>query len=241
VNNDDLYTILGVHRSATAAQIKERFRFLSHAYHPDKFAADAHRRTAEEQFMRVNEAYQVLSDPVARARYDSAHSTSSNPPSQRAPRQASPSTPPRSKRSGLFRAFKVIAMCLVALVALAGVGLFGLRAHLEASKHRITPSEIELVDLALKENYGGWSYQLTGRIRNHSVRYTVQTVLLKLTMREIQSPAASEIVGEDNVFLIVSVPPGQTRNVSGYVRFRDLPKPSGRLEWSYTITQITGQ
>lgn len=47
---DDFYSILGVPPNASAAQIKQRYRFLAQAYHPDKFASDAHKRDAEEAF-----------------------------------------------------------------------------------------------------------------------------------------------------------------------------------------------
>lgn len=47
--NEDFYSILGVASTATAAEIKERYRYLSHAYHPDKFATKAQRDSAERK------------------------------------------------------------------------------------------------------------------------------------------------------------------------------------------------
>ncbi len=63
----DLYTVLGVPPGASASEIKARFRFLSHAYHPDKFGLENHRQTAEEEFKRINSAYEILSDPEKRS------------------------------------------------------------------------------------------------------------------------------------------------------------------------------
>lgn len=60
----DYYDILGVQPSADAEEIKRAFRRLAHQHHPDKVGGDA------ERFKRLNEAYQVLSDPAKRARYD---------------------------------------------------------------------------------------------------------------------------------------------------------------------------
>ncbi|MGD1083570.1 MAG: DnaJ domain-containing protein [Verrucomicrobiota bacterium] len=76
--NDDYYKILGVAPSASQADIKARFRFLSHAYHPDKFSTDGHKKEAEEEFKRINSAYQVLSKPNERARYDASHTEASS-------------------------------------------------------------------------------------------------------------------------------------------------------------------
>jgi len=63
----DYYKILGVSRDASAADIKNAYRKLAMQYHPDRNPGD---KKAEERFKEINEAYQVLSDPQKRQRYD---------------------------------------------------------------------------------------------------------------------------------------------------------------------------
>ncbi|UGU17059.1 molecular chaperone DnaJ [Sinomicrobium kalidii] len=63
----DYYEILGIDKSASAAEIKKAYRKKAIQYHPDKNQGDAH---AEEMFKKSAEAYEVLSDPDKRARYD---------------------------------------------------------------------------------------------------------------------------------------------------------------------------
>jgi curved DNA-binding protein len=63
----DYYKILGVPRGASADEIKKVYRNLAKKYHPDRNPGD---KGAEDRFKEINEAYQVLSDPQKRARYD---------------------------------------------------------------------------------------------------------------------------------------------------------------------------
>jgi molecular chaperone DnaJ len=62
----DLYTVLGVARDASDAEIKRAFRKLAQQTHPDVNAEVG----ADVRFKEINEAYQVLSDPQRRQQYD---------------------------------------------------------------------------------------------------------------------------------------------------------------------------
>jgi len=64
---DDFYDILGISKNASAAEIKKAYRKKAIEYHPDKNPGDA---KAEEMFKKAAEAYEVLSDPDKKARYD---------------------------------------------------------------------------------------------------------------------------------------------------------------------------
>ncbi len=63
----DYYDILGVEKGAAAEQIKKAYRKLALKYHPDRNPDD---KEAEERFKEAAEAYEVLSDPAKRQRYD---------------------------------------------------------------------------------------------------------------------------------------------------------------------------
>lgn len=63
----DYYEVLGLQKGASDADIKKAFRQMAKKYHPDLHPGD---KEAEKHFKEVNEAYEVLSDPQKKARYD---------------------------------------------------------------------------------------------------------------------------------------------------------------------------
>ncbi len=73
-NKQDYYSILGLDKNASEQDIKKAFRSLSKKYHPDI----SKEPDAEVKFKEINEAYQVLSDPEKKQRYDMFGSVDNN-------------------------------------------------------------------------------------------------------------------------------------------------------------------
>ena len=66
----DYYEVLGVDRQASDEEIKKAFRKLARQHHPDLQSDPAKKKAAEEKFKESGEAYEILSDPERRKKYD---------------------------------------------------------------------------------------------------------------------------------------------------------------------------
>ena len=64
---EDYYNILGVQKGASASEIKKAYRKMAIKYHPDKNPGN---KSAEEKFKQAAEAYDVLSNPEKKSKYD---------------------------------------------------------------------------------------------------------------------------------------------------------------------------
>lgn len=134
----NLYQILGVSDTANADQIKKAYRKLAKIYHPDK---NPNNLQAAEKFKEVNQAYQLLSDPIKKAQYDAVlfyrtyniptpssstntrtYQTKSNP-YQAEPQELTPEQKRRiaeKKRKRYIKAFNRAAVATVFLLLFLG-------------------------------------------------------------------------------------------------------------------------
>jgi len=64
------YDVLGVHRDASESEVREKFRLLARAGHPDRFQEPGEKRAAEDRFQLLTEAMNVLTNPARRKVHD---------------------------------------------------------------------------------------------------------------------------------------------------------------------------
>lgn len=121
------YQILGVSKDADADQIKKAYRKLAIEYHPDKNPGN---RTAEEKFKKIAEAYEVLSTPKKKERYDRGEDPLSFYDSYNGPKRPRPSGNQGSSGSFSFGSYEEVRKDLrwkmLILFAMASIEDLGL-------------------------------------------------------------------------------------------------------------------
>jgi len=109
------------------------------------------------------------------------------------------------------------------------------------SKTRIKPSELLFEDVLLKSSYGS-GYDLIGRITNNSSNYTLKGVQLKLTFRDCDKDNKDcIIIGEDDEYIYINIPPKQARDFKESVYLYSNLKIKGKMVWNYKIEYLKAE
>ncbi len=116
----DHYEILGIGPNATSGQIKVAYRRMALKYHPDK---NPQNQLAEKKFIEIAQAYEVLSDPIKRHRYDNGLNPEIEPDFMRPRRPPPPFYYKRrpekiiySRKDYLYATYAVAAIIIIAVV-----------------------------------------------------------------------------------------------------------------------------
>jgi curved DNA-binding protein CbpA len=142
----DPYAVLGIDRSASAAEIRAAYRALVARYHPDLHHGNPLEALAGERMAEINQAYELLSDPDRRAAFDRDGAHPARTGAGAAPPRRNAGVPQVAKWGLLILALPLLIRGVVALVrAIAGMEgeLFGVLGAL-----RGTPAELVLALLA---------------------------------------------------------------------------------------------
>jgi hypothetical protein len=140
----------------------------------------------------------------------------------------------------LFPKFRAVLIA-VALLFAGLIAYFVISQHFEesASKHRIVPGEVELLDLRLVRS--GSNYDLQGRVRNRSSKYTLSDFTLKVTLEDCVDANTCDVVYQQDKSPLVLVPPGQARDFEVYgIGDYDM-RLKGSLKWHYGVTEVRGR
>lgn len=139
--------------------------------------------------------------------------------------------------SSLVLRFSRLAAAIIVLIVItiAGFAWYQQR-EMAASLQRIPHDRIELVDFKLA-NPSLNTRAVTGRIRNHSKRYTVEEIGLKVLVDDCYN-GNCDIVDQTRVIFGDPIPPGQARDVHTRIVLDPLFKPKGILVPHFRIAYV---
>jgi hypothetical protein len=140
--------------------------------------------------------------------------------------------------------FRKLALGLVVIALVGGaIATFYSYEEEKESLTRIPASQVGLENMQLNPNYGG--YKLSGRIKNNSGQFTLNRIVLAVTMQDCGGEAAAQncvTIAESQTSPFLTIPPGQARDFQETVYFSGgTLKPKGRLDWRYSVSQTRGK
>ncbi len=213
----DFYTVLGVSRDASDKDVRQAYRRLARKYHPDVNKKD---KDATEKFKEVNAAYEVLSDPEKRKKYDQfgdnwKHADQFNRAGGGAGRgqytwRTSGGAPPYDVGDLGFGT-------LFEDMLLGGRGRRGSRTVIQD-----TPVEVT-AELSLEEAYAGTTriIQIPAQVGGRERRLEVKIPAGVETGSRIHVPAGSGV----DIYVVVTVQPHRRFNRKGADLYLDLQVP----------------
>lgn len=242
---DDLYSVFGVAPTASSADIKARYRFLCHAYHPDKFPTEEQREAAANEFKKIHAAFKVLSDPSARAHYDASRADTAQKAHSKAPGSAP--TPPKAqpappviKANNADSMVPVLMFLSIILVFLICFFYFNGRTLSQVDRSKavaISPEDLEISNISFKPKYESEERQVfSARVRNGSTK-AIKEISIRIGLKDT-TDGTTEIVGEEIVVAKVNIPSLQTRQITQDIYFFNLPAKSGVRNWYWSIVKI---
>jgi hypothetical protein len=111
----------------------------------------------------------------------------------------------------------------------------------ELARKRISLNEVQLVNIMFQPGDRANSYRIEGQVKNNSPRYTLQSVRIKITLRDCVRPGECETVGETIATSLNEVFPGQARQIDETVHFPGLSGPKGTYMWDYSVLETKGK
>ncbi len=135
---------------------------------------------------------------------------------------------------------RAVPLALVMVVGIIAFLAWYQDRELSQSKIRILPSEVELADMRLVEA-GRGIRDLSGRLRNHAKQYTLQEVVLRISIDDCVGDGQCETIDQTEVTVKPKIPPGQARDFRERAYFKSTLRPRGETRLRYDVVSTRGE
>lgn len=133
---------------------------------------------------------------------------------------------------------RVLPAALAIVIGIIGYFAWYQNHELTLSKQRIPAAEVELADMKIIEETR--SRQITGRVRNHSQKYTLTELQVRVSMEDCAN-SHCEVINQTDITLKINVPPEQARDFREPLYFTSPLAPQGKLELHYAVINTRGE
>ena len=104
------------------------------------------------------------------------------------------------------------------------------------------PAQIEVRDTLLSPNYLADEYGITASVKNHSAVNILTKIRMNVVAYDCPAEASNfsqcDIVGHQENEFSSDIPAGEVRQINGTVILRNVPKPRGKLSWSFRVIGV---
>jgi hypothetical protein len=133
---------------------------------------------------------------------------------------------------------RALPLAFAAILGIIGFLAWYQDHELARSKQRIPVTEVELADMELSDTARG--KEVAGRVRNHSNKYTLTELRMRISMEDCADNHC-EVINQTDIALKPNTPPGQARDFREPVYFKSALAPRGTLALHYEVVSTRGE
>ena len=132
---------------------------------------------------------------------------------------------------------RALGMTLMVLLGAIGFIIWQDTQKWELEFQRIPAAQAQLSHMQVRPGLNSRSFVVTGRLQNAAQSFTILSATLQATIEDCHLTEC-EIVGQEDVEILLEIPPNQARDFSITMPFPTIPKIIGEATWRYDILRV---
>jgi hypothetical protein len=132
---------------------------------------------------------------------------------------------------------RALGMTLIILLGAIGFIIWQDTQEREFEFQRIPIVQAQLSHMQVRPGLNSRSFVVTGRLQNAGLSFTILSATLQATIEDCHA-VECEIIGQEEVVILLEIPPNQARDFSITIPFPTMPKIIGEPTWRYEILRV---